>query len=347
MKLFVEKMVIGDGLRKFKAHAIDDNLENLEPDLTDVKIFASRNPEGSDSARDTNNTLYDVDSIRMGYFTGINEDNSFRVPAIRQEDIMQFNEFDFSLSQEVSGQLSLPLDQFKFTNRYTDFNNVCISYDGTDFGSVAITDGMSEAQILTELMKVFGYAVENPTPEQLSFIGKTFTELHPTIQVAAEAGSLPFSYILETDLTRMQNVEPYGTLEVNLFKTKNHLKNDYNMFVDSQDRLVAWRRYRSIGRNYENIYLSYTVDHADPSVNEYLTRNYETVEHVEGFVKYKSEADLHKSNIYSIRIYNSGLNAEGQLYEEIRNIFEKAIFNLMSKIAPAHCQLWKIEYIDE
>lgn len=347
MKIFVEKIVVGDGLRKFKAHVVNDALTAREATFDDVKVFASRNPEGSDNNRDTNNTLYDVDSIQMCYFSGINEDNSFRVPAIRHEDIMQFNEFDFSLSYEVSGQLSLPLDKFKFTDRYEDMNDVLISYDGTDFASVSITDGMSEAQILEQLMKVFGYAVENPTPEQLSFIGKTFTELHPTIQVSAEAGSLPFSYILETDLTRMQNVEPYGCLEVNLFKTKNHLKNDYNVYVDSQDRLVAWRRYKSIGRNFENIYLSYTVDHADASVNEYLTRNYETVEHIDGFVKYKSEDDLHKSNIYSIRIYNSGLNAEGELYEEIRNIFEKAIFSLMTKIAPAHCQLWKIEYIDE
>lgn len=345
MKLFVEKIVVGDGLRKFKAHAIDDTLENLDPAFTDVKVFASRNPEGSNTTRDTNNTLYDVDSVQMGYYSGINEDNSFRVPAIRHEDILQFNEFDFSLSNEVSGQLSLPLDKFKFTDRYTDMNEVLISYNGTNFGSVSITEGMSEAQILDELMKVFGSA--NASGTDADFIGKTFTELHPTIRVAAEAGSLPFSYILETDLTRMQNVEPYGTLEVNLFKTKNHLKNDYNMFVDAQDRLVAWRRYRSIGKNYENIYLSYTVDIADASVNEYLTRNYETVEHIDGFVKYKSEDDLHKSNIYSIRIYNSGLNAEGALYEEIRRIFEKAIFNLMSKIAPAHCQLWKIEYIDE
>jgi hypothetical protein len=345
MKLFVEKMVIGDGLNRFKAHAVNDAMTTIEPDYTDVKVFTTRNPEGSDSPRDTNNTLYDVDSVEMSYFSAPNEDNSFRVPPIRHQDIMQFNEYGFAVTEEVSGQLSLPLDKFKFTDRYTDMNNVLISYDGTNFGDVNITDGMSESEIVNELMKVFGSA--NPTGADADFIDKMITELHPSISVSAEAGSLPFSYVLETDLTRMQNVEPYGSLEINLFKTKNHLKNDSNVYIDDSDRLVAWRRYKSIGTNYENIWMSYCVDFADATTNEHLTAGYETVEHVSGFSKYKSEDSLHKSNIYSIRIHNSGLSAEGAIYEEIRNIFEKAVFNLMTKIAPAHCQLWKIEYIDE
>jgi len=346
MKLFIEKIVIGDGLKKFKAHAVNEALTGVESDYDDVIVFAVRNPTGDTTSRDTNNTLYDVDSIQMNYFSGVGEDNSFQVPPIRHKDIAQFNDFDFSLSTETSGRLSLDLDKFTFTDRYDDFNNVLISYDGTDFGSVAITPGMSEAEILEELMKVFGPA----TPaggEGTDFIGKTFSELHPLISISAEAGSLPFSYVLETDLTRMQNVEPYGSLEINLFKTKNHLKNDYNVYIDDQDRLIAFRRYKAIGHNYENIWLSYTVDQADQSVNEYRTRNYETVEHIDGLAKYKDDSSLHKSSVYSIRIFNSGLNAEGEIYTEIRNIFEKAVFNLMTKIAPAHCQLWKIEYIDE
>lgn len=345
MKLFLEKMVVGDGFSRFKAHAVNETLTGLESDYSDVIVFATRNPEGSHSPRDTNNTLYDVDSINMDYFTAVNEANDFKVPPIRHQDIMQYSDYGFAVSQEVSGQLALPLDQFKFTDRYTDFNNVLISYDGTNFGSVSITEGMSEAQLLDELMKVFGSA--NATGTDADFINKMITELHPSISVSQEAGSLPFSYILETDITRMQNVEPYGTLEINLFKTKNHLKNDGNIFIDDQDRVVAWRRYRSIGTNYENIWLSYNVDFGSSTTNEYLTRNYETVEHINGFAKYKSEDNLHKSNIYSIRIKNSGLSADGTIYEEIRNIFEKAVFNLMTKIAPAHCQLWKIEYIDE
>lgn len=345
MKLFLEKIVIGNGLNRFKAHAVNEALTGLDANFNDVVIFAARNPRGSESLRSTNNTLYDVDSIRMEYFTGLNESNDFKTPPIRHQDIMQYSGYGFTLSQEVSGQLALPLDQFKFTNRYTDFNNVLISYDGTNFGSVSITDGMSESQILEELMKVFGSA--NATGTDADFINKTITELHPTISIAQESESLPFSYILETDITRMQNVEPYGTIEINLFKTKNHLKNDGNIFIDDQDRVVAWRRYRSIGTNFENIWLSYNVDFGSSATNEYLTRGYETVEHVNGFVKFKSEDNLHKSNIYSIRIKNSGLSTDGTIYEEIRNIFEKAVFNLMTKIAPAHCQLWKIEYIDE
>jgi len=345
MKLFLEKITVGPGQRKFKAHAVNEALTGAEPDFADVVVYTINNPEGDTTTRETNNTLYDADAVDMKYFSGAGEDNSFKLPPIRQLDISQFNDFDFSLSTEVSGQLALALDKFKFTDRYDDLNNLLISYDGTNFGDVTITPGMSEAEVLEQLMNVFGSA--NETGVDADFIAKSFTELHPSISVAQEAGSLPFSYILETDITRMQNVEPYGKVEVNLFKTKNHLKNDYNVFVDASDRLVSFRRYKSIDKNFSNIWLSYSVDHADASTNEYLTRGYETVEQVNGFAKFKDEEDLHKSNIYSIRIHNSGLNAPGTLYEEIRKIFEKAVFNLMAKIAPSHCQLWKIEYIDE
>jgi hypothetical protein len=345
MKLILEKMTIGTGQRKFKAHAVDDLLTGTSPDFSDVIIFTSKNPEGDTDERQTNNTLYDVDSVRMNYYSAAQEDNAFKLPPIHHRDISQFNEYDFSLSTETSGSIQLALDKFKFFDRYEDMDRDLISYESTNFGSVNILPEMSEAQILEELMNIFGSA--NATGADKDFIDKIFTELHPSIDISQEVGALPFSYILETDLTRMQNVEPYGSLDVNLFKTKNHLKNDYNIYFDEQDRLVAFRRYKSIGRNFENIYLSYSVDHADASTNEYLTRNYETIEHISGFAKYKDEDSLHKSNIYSIRIRNSGLGVEGTLYEEIRKIFEKAIFNLMTKIAPAHCQLWKIEYIDE
>ncbi len=342
MKIFLEKLSIGTGQSKMKVKLVTDDLTALEPDFTDVSIVTT---EAAKNTTDSDNALYDVDSIKHGYRSGINEDNSFKLPIMRQQDISQFNDYDFSLSQEVSGTISVAFDKMKFFDRYDPLNNTLISYDGTKFGDVNIIPGMSEAEIFEQLENIFGSAVSDGADK--TFIGKEFVELHPNITISQNAETLPFSYIMETDLTKMQNVAPYGQVDINLFKTKNHLKNDYNVFVDSSDRLIAWRRYKAIDSNFENIWMSYTVDFGDSTTNEYLTRNYETVEHIDGFVKYKSEDSLHKSNIYSIRIYNSGLNAEGQLYEEIRNIFEKAIFNLMTKITPAHCQLWKIEYIDE
>lgn len=342
MKIFLEKISIGTGQSKMKVKLVNNDLTSTEPDFTDVAIVTTNN---SEDTTNTNNSLYDVDSVKHGYYSGINEDQSFKLPIIRHQDISQFNDYDFSLSKEVSGTISVDFDNTKFFNRYDPLNNTAISYDGTNFSNVNITPGMTEEEIRLELENVFGSA--NSTGADLTFVGKEFSELHPNIVIAQNAGTLPFSYVMETDLTKMQNVAPYGHVDINLFKTKNHLKNDYNIYVDSSDRLIAWRRYKSIDSNFENIWMSYTVDFGDSSTNEYLTRNYETVEHIDGFVKYKSEDSLHKSNIYSIRIYNSGLNAEGQLFEEIRNIFEKAVFNMMTKITPAHCQLWKIEYIDE
>lgn len=345
MKLFLEKISIGNGVKKFKVHTINDTLDAIESNYSDVNVFVTKSPIWLSTNKQTNNTLYDVDLVKMKYFSANNEDNTFKLPAIKHQDIAQFNDYDFSLSKEVSGKLSIPLDKFAFVDRYDDMNEVLISYDGTNFSSVSITPGMTDAEITKQLENVFGSA--NSTGVDKTFIGKSYTTLNPRITISQEAGSLPFSYILETDMTKMQNIEPYGTIEVNLFKTKNHLKNDYNVCIDEYDRLVSFRRYKSIGFNYDNMWLSYTVDHTDSSVNEYLTRNYETVENIAGMTKFKNTTNLHKSNIYSIRIFNSGLNAEGDIYAALRDVFEKAVFNLMSKIAPAHCQLWKIEFIDE
>jgi hypothetical protein len=83
---------------------------------------------------------------------------------------------------------------------------------------------------------------------------------------------------------------------------------------------------------------------------------YDYLEQVEGFFKYQQE-NLHKSNIYSINIDNSGLNPENDNIEnteidkqknkvrkQMRNILETAIRNSVSKYMPVETSLWKIEY---
>lgn len=354
MKIFLDKISIGPGQRKFKLKVQKEDLTTGAVGFDEVSVMTNRNLEdlGVDSSelyQYNNNTLYDIDSVNTSYFSGDNEDSSFRLPLIRQKDFVQFNEFDFTLTNEPSGTLALPLDKFALFDRYQDIPNSVIKYNDARFGDVNITSGMSDDEIYAELEKVFGDANElgsdHPTIDP-AFIGEEYVKINSGISIARQETTLPYSYVMESDLTEAQNIGDNGFVSVNPFKTKNHLKNDYNVYIDA-DEFVAWRRYNRIGRISDNLWLSYKVDQSDNSTNEYLTRDFETVEHIEGVSKYKGESDGHKSSIYSIRIHNSGLNQTGEIYTELRNIFEKSLFNLMTKIAPVHTQLWKIEYVDQ
>lgn len=355
MKIFLDKLSVGVGQRKFKVRVHDDALTGAEPGFEAVRVLTNKNTDLTGAATNTlheysDATLCDVDSVRHVYRSAANEDNDFKMPITQHQDFVQFHDYDFALTKEVSGTLSLELDKFKLFDRFQDFPNVLISYDSSKFGDINITAGMSEAEIYAELEKVFGTANDEGHDHATidpSFINKEFKILHPNIAVAANADSLPFSYVLESNHAENQVVGSNGYVNVNPFRTKNHLKNDYNMFVDSSDQLVAWRRYTGIGRTGDEIWISYRVDHANSTTNEALTEQYETVEFLEGIAKYKGSSTGHKSNIYSIRIHNSGLNQEGEIYTELRNVFEKSLFTMMTKIAPMHTQLWKIEYIDE
>lgn len=350
MKIFLDKLSVGPGQRKFKVQIQNEELSATALGFEEVSVLTNKNIDTTGESTNNlhnynNNTLYDVDSVNHFYYTGANEDNSFRMPITRHRDMVQFDDFDFALTNEASGTLELALDQFAFFDRYSDIPNSVISYDPSIIQSdpIDIQPESTEEEIFEELSKIFGTV--NEAGDDKNFVGNEYTKINPSISIARTQESLPYSYILESDLTSGQIKGDGGFVNVNPFKTKNHLKNDYNVYIDG-DEFVAWRRYRAIGRNGDNLWLSYNVDQSNSSTNEYLTRNFQTIEHLEGISKFKGESTGHKSNIYSIRVHNSGLNLEGEIYEQLRNIFEKSLFNLMTKIAPAYTQLWKIEYID-
>jgi hypothetical protein len=72
---------------------------------------------------------------------------------------------------------------------------------------------------------------------------------------------------------------------------------------------------------------------------------YEHIERIAGFNRLQPSR-LHKSNLFSIKINNSGLNegmalsARTNIQKSINNIIE----NMIKKIIPAHCQLFRVIY---
>jgi hypothetical protein len=73
---------------------------------------------------------------------------------------------------------------------------------------------------------------------------------------------------------------------------------------------------------------------------------YETVERVTGVYKYRN-LEGHKSNLYSIRIYNSNLGSDSPQMDRVREALNSSIRDALSHISPMHTELLKIEYIDE
>ena len=132
---------------------------------------------------------------------------------------------------------------------------------------------------------------------------------------------------------------------------------DWQTRIDRpRELLTGIRDYMKIGKTQDTIWLSYKYHTEEPST----ITDYELVERVKGLYKYRP-IEGHKSNIYSIRINNSGLNESisdmtnsdsGELsafttsgiMADLKSIIENAIHDAVKRIAPAHTQLWKIEY---
>lgn len=73
--------------------------------------------------------------------------------------------------------------------------------------------------------------------------------------------------------------------------------------------------------------------------------NYQFVEQIEGIVVETQVG--HKSNVFSIRINDAGINeriSDDTLKKNVQDGFKTVIRNLIDKIKPAHTTLWKIEF---
>jgi hypothetical protein len=143
------------------------------------------------------------------------------------------------------------------------------------------------------------------------------------------------------------------------FRLKNMYDPNWQTYITQNDEcmertLDGLRKYWSIGKDSNDIWLSYSYRDVD-NVNNF--DQFELIERIEGFYKL-SGCPLHKSNVYSLLIENSGLNERLEKGEhnadsnsptfnkaikiKVQELVEQNIRKLIDKVAPVHTQLWRI-----
>ena len=145
----------------------------------------------------------------------------------------------------------------------------------------------------------------------------------------------------------------------NPMRLKNFYDSDYQLPTDSKSTVLSGiRNYIGIGTMQDSIWLSYKqTSNLDNATN--LLKDFFFIERIKGFYKLKSNAK-HKSNFYSIKIKDSGLNSDldnnlntmklddgatingPQAKSILQGIVSGEIVNMLEKIAPSNTQLWKI-----
>lgn len=187
----------------------------------------------------------------------------------------------------------------------------------------------------------FTYLLEQPLDESVSFA-------RDAIVYGGLSGATTFAYTPYALLTGNNDLySPYANeteetkMYVNPFKLKNMYDNNWQTEIEhAREVLLGARDYLKVGKTQETMWLSYK--YLTETAN--ITRDYSYVERVRGLYKYRP-IDGHKSNIYSIRINNSGLNellTDEDMKYELRKIIESTVATAVKKIAPINTQLWKI-----
>lgn len=194
----------------------------------------------------------------------------------------------------------------------------------------------------------FNYILEQPLNYSLNF-GSVNTAYGGLVSGSVTSGdalyfvysvnaTLPSPYVYSPDTNAPQD----NIIYYNPFKCKNMYNYNWNTEVTLPDILYGARNYNHIGRTQNQMWLSYNYYREDPSIVD----DFELVERIYGLYKF-TPYDGHKSNVYSIRIYNSGLNegiTDTSVRGEIQNIVEKAMLKSIKKISPAGTQLWMLDW---
>lgn len=188
----------------------------------------------------------------------------------------------------------------------------------------------------------FNYLFEQPLNKNIGFAREG-------IVYGALSGLAEVVYVQDVNALDQLVYSPYADADdtnkiyVNPFKLKNMYDNNWQTNITRSDNsLFGARNYHKVGKTQETLWLSYNY-HTEEALP---LQNYQLVERVEGLYKYQP-AEGHKSNIFSIRVTNSGLNemlTDDDLREDVKNIIKESILKAVKKIAPASTQLWKIDW---
>lgn len=291
-------------------------------------------------------------------------------------DSVQFGDFSFHLTKPTKRGTKYALTTGGiYDDYYLEPHEVVTYMPGTEIGEVDIICRNSDINITDEVF-VYGF----PSSGKLVLYVKDLVDKEVyAYDSSSDDNSLSFSYLMEQNLnygtTFASESHAYGDtvsgttflyvkglsgedfenniyspdadenntykIYVNPFHLKNMYDYDWQTRIDHDtEKLMGIRNYKRSGKTQDTIWLSYNY-YALP---EEVVQKYEMVERIRGLYKFKQN-DGHKSNIYSIRITNSGLNegmADGTAKTSLRNIIEEAVKSAVEKISPKHTQLWKI-----
>ena len=181
---------------------------------------------------------------------------------------------------------------------------------------------------------------------------------------------LPFSYGGIVPLEGFGFSFDEGVIFVDSF----NLKNDLNPFYDNEIELSEFavtlsntRRYIRSGFNGDVLWMTFRPGHcfsgevsgsvpngSSTIVNIVSSRwndspinSFEFLETVRG-LNTPGDSFAHKSNVFSIELRDTGLNegiSDVSLREKVQNVVERSVRRFVKESAPAHTQLWKIEWV--
>ena len=193
----------------------------------------------------------------------------------------------------------------------------------------------------------FAYLMEQPLMYSINFgrEGIVYGELSGDLQYVFTP--LISAGVEQTLYSPYANEEEDFEIYYNPFKLKNMYNYNWNSEYNRiKKELTGARDYLKVGNTQETLWLSYRYYREVPTD----VQDFELIERVGGLYKYRG-FEGHKSNIYSIRIQNSGLNEDLnnspeqlEIQSKLREIIEDTVRNVVKKIAPASSQLWKIEW---
>lgn len=294
-------------------------------------------------------------------------------------DMVQFGDYSFNLTYPTAfGTSYATMMTPTVTEWYREPHDVVI------YQPSAALSATSEIQHVVNKIN-FNITTESPDLLYGIISGNTLIAYVPNVTLSGNTvyaatgiveGSLPFNYLFEQPLNFNMRFSPfdlaYGIISedtiystsanivyspsanndddinriyYNPFKLKNMYNYNWNTEVNLIDptTINGMRVYLKVGKCGEQMWLTYKYyrETADP------LQEYESAERVYGLYKL-IPFEGHKSNIYSIRVYNSGLNDAINnitIKNKIKAIVEKSIIKAVKKIAPSNTQFWYIDWV--
>lgn len=165
-----------------------------------------------------------------------------------------------------------------------------------------------------------------------------------------------YSYLSELPLDLNYYDYDNAVMYSQVIKLKDFYSADFDMKYNQNTGVMSEvRKYKKVGSNNNDIWISYKANKTLNATSKVLSDGsdltssiyvYDFIDRVKQLNRSKS-AFMHKSNIFSIRITDSGLN-DGITDQTIRNKIQKFVENVIrqtvNKVKPADCEVWKVEF---